>query len=445
MQERPMSSLAADQAFLAGLTVLYVEAGPMVRRQASRHLQPQVGRLFVAADGAEGLDLFRSVRPDLVITDLMMPRLDGLGFIEAVRSEAPHLPVIVTSALDQPSVFIQAIALGVNRYLLKPLHPDQLTAALLHCSNLVWRARVAETQLQGVDQRQAQLEAILQIFAEGIAHDYNNLLQALMLFVGLAKESRNDPDTVLDLLNTAESSWAEIRELGNRLRLLGRSTAAFEDTYSLESILGAAWDESVGGSNCRLALDFADFAEGLPTLRLDKVQIKMVIKILARNAIEAMGGSGTLHIAGKVRQVRSEDSLPLVPGAYLHLACTDQGPGIAPAILPILFSPYASTKERGVQRGMGLSLALARAIVNRHGGALLAENPAGGGAKLHLYLPLPSPGQSLATVPATRVMPLRLWPPSDGSVSARRNPPAVAETPTPSPDWILPGSISMIV
>ncbi len=440
-----MSSLAADQVFLAGLTVLYVEDEPTVRRMASEHLRPQVGRLCVAADGAEGLELFRRARPDLIITALMLPKLDGLGFIEAVRSEAPHLPVIVTSALDQPSVFIQAIALGVNRYLLKPLHPDQLNAALLHCADLLRRTRVTEPQPQGLDQRQAQLEAILGVFADGMAHDYNNLLQALMLFVDLAKECRNDPDAVFELLTTVESSWAEIRELGNRLELLGRSAVAFEDTYSLESILSAAWDEEVRGSSCRLALEFAEFAEGLPALRLNMVQIKMVIKILARNAIEAMGGSGTLRIEGKVRQVRRADALPLVPGAYLHLACTDQGPGIAPEILSIIFSPCASTKARGDQRGRGFSLTLAQAIVNRHGGALLAENSADGGATLHLYLPLPDTGQALGAVTSTRVQPLRCWPASGGCGSARRTPTPATGTPSPAFDWILPDSEPLIV
>ena len=92
----------------------------------------------------------------------------------------------------------------------------------------------------------------------------------------------------------------------------------------------------------------------------------------------------------------------MAPGDYLQLSFSDQGPGIAPGILPIMFSPYTSTKARGKQRGMGLSLALAQAIVRQHAGALLAENRTGGGATLHLLLPVPSPRENLAASKLTR-------------------------------------------
>jgi len=410
-----MSTHAIDQTFLSGLTVLLVEDNPTVQRLVSLYLRAQVGRLCLANDGAEGLEQFRRERPDIIVTDLLMPILDGLAMIEAIRAEAPGIPVIVSSGLDQASVLLQAITLGVDRYLMKPLQPDQLSAALLHCSHNLRLARGLELHRQKADLLQAQHEETLGILAGGMAHDYNNLLQSLMLMVSLAKQSLNDPDEALELLTTAESAWTEIRELGTRLMFLSQKRVSLQDSYSLESVLSAAWDESVGNSHCSLDIHFAG---ELPAARFNLIEMKTVIKMLIKNALEAMGGSGALSIEGRIRAVSLPDPVPLAEGDYLQLSFTDQGPGIAPTILPIMFSPYASTKERGSKRGTGLSLALAQAVMKLHGGAILAENVQGGGAALHLYLPLADPRGRSAATHALKIHALHPRPSSDKSLSA---------------------------
>ncbi len=388
-----MSSQQADQTYLSGLTVLYVEDNPGTQQQVANFLRYRVGRVCLKEDGSQGLECFRRERPDIVVIDIIMLGTDGLELIEAIRAEAPGMPVIVTTACLQTQVLLRAMATGVNHYLLKPLHSGELEAALLACShNLRVAKELVALQKQKLDQLQAQHVQTLGVLAGGMAHDYNNLLQALMTNVALAKRVRNNPYEVFNLLDSAESAWDEIRELGDRLRLLHQERAPFYCTSSLESDLRDVLEDSAGSSACALRIVLAD---DLPKICFNRLQMKTVLKILADNAFEAMAGCGTLRVEGKVHQINQEDALPLAQGDYLHLSFSDQGPGIHPDILPNMFSPYASTKERGSRRGMGLSLAMAQAIVRLHAGLLLAENAEEGGATLHLYLPIPGPGEGV--------------------------------------------------
>ena len=382
-----MPHTQADRDFLAGLTVLYVEDDPTIRGLTEGFLRRRTRRVLAAEDGETGLALFRQERPAILVTDIMMPKRDGLALIEAIRAEAPELPVIITTAFEQTQFLLRSITLGVDRYVLKPIDPDQLEAALLHCARSLRVDReLAELQAHKLELLQSQHEQTLVILAGGMAHDYNNLLQSLMTTVATARLCRNNPARAFDLLDSAEVAWGQIKELSENLALLSEKRVAGWTAEPVEPTLKATLDESLQATKSTVDLELPT---DLPPVSFNPPQLKRVISILASNALDAMGGAGRLQVAGQVREVTQEDPLPLPAGSYLELSFTDQGPGIAPEMLPLMFSPYTSTKERGRQRGMGLNLAIAQAIMKLHSGALVAENPEGGGARLHLYLPVP--------------------------------------------------------
>ncbi len=390
-----MNSNQADHLFLSGLTVLYVEHEVATQSRVEKFLDQLVGRLCVAADGLGGFELFRRERPDLLVCNLIGQESNSLALVKAIRAEAPGLPVILTTACEETHVFLRSLEIGVNRFLLKPLNTTLLEAALLHCAHDLRVARErAALQKQKLELLQAQHEETLGALAGGLAHDYNNLLQGVMANVYLAKQSRTHPNEVFHLLDAAESAWEEIRELGHRLGLLLQNRTLFQFAHNLEADLREALGDYLGASGCTLELYLP---EDLPQVRFDREQMRAALSILASNAMEAMGGSGTLRVEGKVRRITLEEPVPVAPGDYLQLSFSDRGPGIAQAILPIMFSPYTSSKARGSQRGMGLSLALAQSIMKQHAGALLGENRTDGGATLYLLLPVPSLQEGPAT------------------------------------------------
>jgi signal transduction histidine kinase len=77
----------------------------------------------------------------------------------------------------------------------------------------------------------------------------------------------------------------------------------------------------------------------------------------------------------------------LSAGEYVQVSIADQGTGIAQDVLPKIFDPYFSTKQRGAQKGMGLGLTICHSIVQKHQGAITVESTVGVGTTFHIYLP----------------------------------------------------------
>ncbi len=83
-----------------------------------------------ACDGEDGILLVHQHQPDLIITDMLMPRRDGLSFVRALRSEGWDRPIIMMSGQPQPTFAADALTGGVNAYVRKPFEPDNLLSAI---------------------------------------------------------------------------------------------------------------------------------------------------------------------------------------------------------------------------------------------------------------------------------------------------------------------------
>ena len=102
-------------------TVLIIEDDPQYRLTLTAYLEDSGYTVFEAADGLEGMEVFSRVRPDIVLTDLRMPKLDGLGVISAVKARSPATPVIAITGTRDPLAEENALSLGAWRCLLKPI------------------------------------------------------------------------------------------------------------------------------------------------------------------------------------------------------------------------------------------------------------------------------------------------------------------------------------
>jgi putative two-component system response regulator len=115
---------------LKALTVLYVEDDDDVRELLTRFLKRRVGTLHVGKNGQEGIELFRAHNPDVVITDIKMPVMDGLEMAGNIKNSAQETPVIVVTAFSERDYFMQAIKIGVDCYVTKPVDTEILLQAI---------------------------------------------------------------------------------------------------------------------------------------------------------------------------------------------------------------------------------------------------------------------------------------------------------------------------
>ena len=115
---------------LSKLRVLYVEDDDLIREELAETLEFDVKELIVASNGEEGLAKFKKYKPDLVITDIKMPKMNGLDMAKEIKKISPNTPIIVTTAFSDSNYLIKAIEIGINRYVLKPVDLDKLYKAL---------------------------------------------------------------------------------------------------------------------------------------------------------------------------------------------------------------------------------------------------------------------------------------------------------------------------
>jgi EAL domain-containing protein (putative c-di-GMP-specific phosphodiesterase class I)/PleD family two-component response regulator len=106
--------------------VLYVEDNRDISEEVAFFLGKKVQELLLAYDGQEGLEVFKQSAPDVVITDVQMPKMDGLEMIEKIREINPEIPIIITTAFNESDYLLKAINLKVDAYVVKPLNLKKL-------------------------------------------------------------------------------------------------------------------------------------------------------------------------------------------------------------------------------------------------------------------------------------------------------------------------------
>jgi len=111
---------------LKKLKVLLVEDEEKLASLLKNAIGDNFYSFSVANDGEEGLEKFLQISPDIVITDIMMPKMTGLEMAQAIRKVDSKIPIIILSAHSEPDKFLNAIDIGVVKYFIKPFDPDEL-------------------------------------------------------------------------------------------------------------------------------------------------------------------------------------------------------------------------------------------------------------------------------------------------------------------------------
>jgi len=136
------------KSYTSRLSVLYVEDDPVGAAIIQKMLEAVFKQVYGAANGAEGLRQFHLYQPDLIVSDLMMPVMDGIAMLQELRKSNQKVPVLLMTASLEHVHLVEAINLGVSKFLAKPLRADALQRALLAVTRELHLERVAEQARQ---------------------------------------------------------------------------------------------------------------------------------------------------------------------------------------------------------------------------------------------------------------------------------------------------------
>lgn len=115
---------------LKNLRVLYVEDDEATREALSKFLTRRVGKLFVASAGEDGIRKFQECKPNLLIVDLIMPGMSGLEMIGEIRKQDRDCRILITSTINEINTVIEAVDLGIDHYIIKPIDMEDLEKKL---------------------------------------------------------------------------------------------------------------------------------------------------------------------------------------------------------------------------------------------------------------------------------------------------------------------------
>lgn len=371
--------------------VLVVEDNVEVLRFLSSQLSEEHS-VYAAANGKKGLEIAIRERPDVVVTDYMMPEMDGLAMLRAIREHerTSDIPVVLLTAKADLENRVEARQVGADVYLGKPFSPRELRAAvqqLLHK-----RGRQASLLMR------EQIRS-LEVISAGLAHEIHNPLSSIRTALYVIGEKMSALDEQLRALDLASlTGGGEVVQVRTE-KVLQMQDVARRSVERIERVVNLVRGYAREGyprQLVRVPLDklirelvpliFPKHDENLHvSFDLDAAgvfvnciveELEQVISNLWQNALDAIGGAG---------QVKTKT---WVEGPWVMLRVSDDGPGINQDTLPRIFTPFFTTKPPG--QGMGVGLAITHQIVSQHGGEISVQSVDGEGATFTVKLPVAS-------------------------------------------------------
>jgi CheY-like chemotaxis protein len=395
-----------------------------------------------ASDGHRALQLAGRGRYDLIISDILMPRMDGFQLCRELKKD-PQLRdvpfVFYTATYTDPRDAAFAMSLGADRFLVKPLEPEAFIQAItevvaqkaqagpacatdtgtedeaiylkeynarlitklekkmldLEAANRALIDDIEERERSNQERtrleeklRQAQKMEAIGTLAGGIAHDFNNILAGIIGFAELGIQEASNPFS-------ADQHFREILKAGQRARDLVRQILAFsrqreQDRKALE--LGETVQEALKLLRATIPVSIeivSKIEEGTPTVLADSTQVHQIVTNIVTNAWHAIGNKpGTITVqlgTFLVDEDFSQANPDLRPGRYVRLSISDNGNGIPPEILGRIFEPFFTTKAP--DEGTGLGLSVVHGLMKSFDGAITVYSNAGEGTTLNLYFP----------------------------------------------------------
>lgn len=383
-----VGSTAGEQA--AGqnpdATILVVDDNEALLRSVARLLRLEHYGVWLATGGEEALALMEKADtlPDLIISDIAMPGMDGFDFYRAVRQHSNWLriPFIFLTARDQMEDLETGYSLGADDYLIKPLDQDKLL--------LIIRSKIARARawMREIERLRQSLSSAQRTLSTMVAHELRTpLVSITMVSDMLAHEfDRLDPDQIREMLDMMQHGSVRMYRLVEQMVLYVQlqSGVLADDIRNMSQPvpIGAIIQDAVTRAQHwnyrrRQVSIRVDAATPEVLLHGEKISLVHALAEVLHNAIMFAPLESTILFEQTLHD------------GVLELAITDQGPGIPGPEQARVFEPfYQVDRHNTEQQGIGTGLTLTQHIVGIHQGSVRLESQPGAGTRLIIRLPV---------------------------------------------------------
>lgn len=363
-------------------SVLVVEDTPDVARVIRLALHHEF-RVLAASNGRRGLELALKHQPTVIVTDLMMPEMDGLELTRQLRAHpaSKHVPIVMLTARADVSDRVAGLELGANAYLAKPFSTRELVSTVRSLLN----SREATAELLLTHQMDS-----LETIAGGLAHEIlnplnyvKNAIEAIQRdaeLLGRGSAPAGSAALAPRMQRMFEVARTGVRRIAATVELMvrysregySRTPQAYDVFASIEDVL------KVLAAGVPHRVELCTELVGNGWIECVPEEFNQVLTNLIQNAIEAAPAEG-----GKVR-IRGWNEQGL-----LVLSIADNGRGIPPEQQSKIFNAFYTTKDVG--RGMGMGLTIARRVIDALGGTISVHSELGVGSEFLVRVPWAAP------------------------------------------------------
>lgn len=354
-------------------SILIVDDEAIIRDLCIRALKGY--RVLEARNGEDALAVFAKGGVDVILTDVMMPGMDGIELLRRLKEIEPTIVVIVMTGFAEKDVILNALKADADDFISKPVNLLQLKTAVDKA--LVKKALKEEiASLKSIDRFKTNFLSI-------ISHKFRTPLTAISLFMqnlSTGVFSPDDPACKLNLrLVSDEAAYLErlVADLLVFSRMMNTGEALKLEPCTLHKIIHGILAESREIAT-RPAIEAILDLEPVAAVAADREKLSFAIKQIVDNAYKFSGEEGEVTIS-----LRQE-------GDTVFLTVMDNGGGIPHDDLPKVFEKFyqVDPHNTGQVRGFGLGLYYAREFIRMHGGSIVVASEPGRGTTVTVTLPV---------------------------------------------------------
>lgn len=329
----------------------------------------------VAYDGEEGLQKVATEHPDLIVLDVMMPKLDGFKVCERLRKDenTRYIPILMLTAKSEMPNKIKGLDIGADDYISKPFNYKEVSARV---KSLLAKKDAVNNLLE--EEKTGALGKML----DEVAHEVRNPLVAIGGFARRIHKNLPEGDKNREYAEIILNNVEALEKMVQQLFAVKSASFSYIESCDINEIVQTAitmFNREIKGNNITVK---THLLEPSPTIPADQGNLTIAISRLVENAIESMKG-----------EKRVLDISTATNDRHIKIQIADTGQGLSREAMKSIYDPFFSSKIYGP--GLGLTFVLK--TIRNHNGTISVESEEGRGACFTIKLPVvreQRPGQT---------------------------------------------------
>ncbi|WP_240746417.1 hybrid sensor histidine kinase/response regulator [Desulfuromonas acetexigens] len=359
---------------MEGRTILIVDDEPIIRDLCARALKGY--RILQAEDGEQALQMLAGETADVILADVMMPRLNGLDLLKTIKDKTPNQVVVIMTGYADKDVILRALKSDADDFITKPINLLQLKTTI----DRVLEKKALKEELLHLK----RLDKLKSEFLGLVSHKLKTPITAISLFIQNLSRGFGDPNdptyqqTLALILDESKYLGYLIKDLLVYSEVILREGPPELRPCNLRDIAqSVSGDMNYSAVNKGVTLNVS-LESYFPEMMLDRKRISFALRAILENAVKFTPKGGTITLTGDLH------------GNSARLIVKDSGQGIPQDELPKVFEKFyqVDPDHTGQVRGFGLGLFYARQFIVDHDGRLALESAPEGGTIVTLELPL---------------------------------------------------------